>query len=45
MYFSVGGHPAFKCPVYQDEHYDDYFLEFEHIETFRNAILSIWKMD
>ena len=33
MYFSVGGHPAFKCPVFDDETYEDYFLEFEHIEN------------
>lgn len=33
LYFSVGGHPAFKCPVYEDELYDDYFLEFEHLEN------------
>tara|TARA_R110000868_G_scaffold194178_1_gene439497 strand:- start:2986 stop:3876 length:891 start_codon:yes stop_codon:yes gene_type:complete len=32
MYFSVGGHPAFKCPVYQNEQYEDYSLEFEHEE-------------
>ena len=23
MYFSLGGHPAFKCPVYKDENYED----------------------
>ncbi len=29
MYFSVGGHPAFKCPLNELEAYDDYYLEFE----------------
>ncbi|WP_445957282.1 aldose 1-epimerase family protein [Yeosuana sp.] len=33
MYFSLGGHPAFKCPLYSDENYEDYFLEFEHVEN------------
>ena len=33
LYFSLGGHPAFKCPVYNDENYDDYFIEFEHEEN------------
>lgn len=33
MYFSVGGHPAFKCPLNEDEVYEDYFLEFEKVET------------
>ena len=33
MYFSLGGHPAFKCPVFENETYSDYSLEFEHTET------------
>lgn len=33
MFFSLGAHPAFKCPVEKDENYSDYFLEFEHPET------------
>ena len=33
MYFSLGGHPAFKCPVFKGETYGDYILEFEHNET------------
>jgi galactose mutarotase-like enzyme len=33
MFFSLGGHPAFKCPVTEDEKYNDYFLEFEKQET------------
>ncbi len=32
LYFSVGGHPAFKCPVFPEECYEDYSLEFEAIE-------------
>lgn len=33
MLFSLGAHPAFKCPVNEGELYDDYYLEFEKIET------------
>lgn len=33
MYFSLGGHPAFKCPINEGEKYEDYFLEFEQIEN------------
>ncbi|GAB2770448.1 aldose 1-epimerase family protein [Rhabdobacter roseus] len=33
MLFSVGGHPAFRCPIHPTERYDDYYLEFEVPET------------
>ncbi len=33
MYFSLGGHPAFKCPINENESYEDYFLEFEKSEN------------
>ena len=33
LYFSVGGHPAFKCPIHPEEAYDDYYLEFETKEN------------
>jgi len=33
MLFSLGGHPAFKCPLHADEVYEDYYLEFEAVET------------
>ena len=33
MLFSLGGHPAFKCPLHDDEAYEDYYLEFEAIEN------------
>jgi len=32
MYFSIGGHPAFKVPIANHLTYDDYFLEFNHAE-------------
>ena len=33
MYFSVGGHPAFKVPLTAEAQYNDYFLEFKQSET------------
>ena len=41
MYFSVGAHPAFKCPVFNDENYDDYFLEFEHVENSKTHLINM----
>jgi galactose mutarotase-like enzyme len=33
LYFSLGAHPAFRCPIHADENYDDYCLEFEAVEN------------
>lgn len=33
MYFSVGGHPAFKVPLVDSTGYEDYFLEFNTNEN------------
>lgn len=33
MYFSVGGHPAFKVPLADGEAYTDYFLKFNKKEN------------
>ena len=41
LYFSVGGHPAFKCPVYNGETYDDYFLEFEAQENAKRHLINM----
>tara|TARA_R110002049_G_C9178388_1_gene563384 strand:- start:13161 stop:14051 length:891 start_codon:yes stop_codon:yes gene_type:complete len=41
MYFSVGGHPAFKCPVFENEKYEDYILEFEHIENSKTHLINM----
>ncbi|WP_452226450.1 aldose 1-epimerase family protein [Lacinutrix cladophorae] len=40
IYFCLGGHPAFKCPVYQDEKYTDYSLIFAHNETSKTYVLN-----
>jgi len=33
LYFSIGGHPAFRCPLKQGEKRSDYQLVFQHQET------------
>lgn len=33
MPFAVGGHPAFNCPLSQDEKFEDWAIEFEKNET------------
>ncbi|GAA4282310.1 aldose 1-epimerase family protein [Gaetbulibacter aestuarii] len=40
LYFSLGGHPAFKCPVFKDDAYSDYFLEFETEETSKTHLIN-----
>src|SRR5450755_31524 len=33
LYFSVGGHPAFRLPLDRDTEFSDYYLQFEEIEN------------
>lgn len=33
MYFSLGGHPGFNCPLFEDETMEDYFFELDKKET------------
>jgi galactose mutarotase-like enzyme len=40
MFFSVGAHPAFGCPLHEGETYEDYYLEFEKPETDSTWVLS-----
>ncbi|MCF2443856.1 aldose 1-epimerase family protein [Dyadobacter sp. CY345] len=40
MFFSLGGHPAFKCPVNDGEIYEDYYLEFAKTETASTWLLA-----
>ncbi|GAB5410423.1 MAG: aldose 1-epimerase family protein [Balneolaceae bacterium] len=40
MLYSLGGHPAFNCPLYEGESYEDYFLEFEEEETDSTWLLN-----
>ena len=40
MYFSLGGHPAFRCRLDDLESYEDYSLIFEHNETAETYLLN-----
>lgn len=40
MYFSLGGHPGFNCPLLPGEHFEDYYLEFEKPETVSRYLLD-----
>jgi galactose mutarotase-like enzyme len=40
IYFHLGGHPGFKCPINEGENYSDYYLEFEHEENAATTLLS-----
>ncbi len=40
MFFSLGAHPAFNCPLVSGETFDDYYLEFEKAETIGNYVLE-----
>ena len=33
MPYCVGGHPAFNCPIFEGESFEDYVVEFEQNET------------
>lgn len=41
LYFSLGGHPAFKCPVFEGEEYNDYFLGFDYDETSKTHLIDM----
>ncbi|WP_299122512.1 aldose 1-epimerase family protein [uncultured Winogradskyella sp.] len=41
LFFSLGGHPAFACPLYKDESYTDYYLEFEKSENSKSYLLNM----
>lgn len=40
MLFSLGGHPAFNCPMLPHENYADYFLEFDQEQSLATTVLS-----
>ncbi|CAN5166296.1 aldose 1-epimerase family protein [soil metagenome] len=33
LFFSIGAHPGFRCPLFNGENFEDYFMEFEQNET------------
>jgi galactose mutarotase-like enzyme len=40
IWFSLGAHPAFNCPLEKNEKMSDYYLEFEKEETVNTKLLS-----
>jgi len=40
IYFSLGAHPAFNCPIHKQESYNDYYLEFQETESLRTWYLN-----
>ena len=40
MYFSVGGHPAFRVPLAAGSSYEDYYIQLNETETFGRYPLS-----
>lgn len=41
MLFSVGGHPAFNCPIFPDEKFEDYELKFELEEDLFISLVNL----
>lgn len=40
LFFSVGGHPAFKVPHFTGDSYEDYYLDFEQPENSASHVVN-----
>lgn len=40
VYFSIGGHPAFNCPIRQGERREEYFLAFDQKESINCTVIG-----
>lgn len=40
IYFSIGAHPAFRCPINNDDKLEDCYLQFNEKETSNKKILT-----
>ncbi len=40
MIFSIGAHPAYVCPLYENETLSDYYLELDQQETLERHLLT-----
>ncbi len=38
--FSIGAHPGFICPIFENEKFEDYYLEFEKEEKLNRHLLN-----
>jgi galactose mutarotase-like enzyme len=43
LLFSLGGHPAFNCPIHDNANYEDYHLEFDQEEYAETHLLDLNK--
>ncbi|QUH27668.1 aldose 1-epimerase family protein [Vallitalea guaymasensis] len=41
VYFSIGAHPGFNIPIMEEERLEDYYLEFDKLETVNKYELNI----
>lgn len=41
IYFQIGGHPAFACPLLENESSNDYYIEFEKNESLEQKIIDV----
>lgn len=39
LLFSIGAHPAFRCPLEPGERFEDYYFEFDHPVAFTRQLL------
>ncbi len=40
IFFCIGGHPAFKCPINKEGKFSDYYLEFEESEVGYSTVIG-----
>lgn len=40
MYFSIGAHPAFNCPLINNTNFSDYYIDFEHKENCKQLFVN-----
>lgn len=40
IYFSIGAHPGFRCPLVEGDKFEDYYLEFEKAEKLNRILLD-----
>ena len=40
IYFSIGAHPGFRLPLFDNEQYEDYHLSFNHAETAERYLID-----
>ncbi|SMB96632.1 Aldose 1-epimerase [Hymenobacter roseosalivarius DSM 11622] len=40
LLFSIGAHPAFRCPLLPNEQFEDYYFQFDHAVSFERHLLT-----